>query len=137
MSTGVSSRAMAAKAERVPSGRSTSTVTSCRGRISPPSPRMPRVSRPVSRSDSALSPGLNCRGQAPHPPEVAAVEALVALGDDDADAEQQRALGRPVARGAAAVFLAREDGEGRARGLVALGGVGDVHLLPGGDVGGA
>jgi hypothetical protein len=33
-----------------------------------------------------------------HADQVGAVDALEALGDDGADAEQQRALGRPVAR---------------------------------------
>ena len=41
------------------------------------------------------------------------MNALEALGDDCADAEQHRALGRPVARTSRAIFLAREDDEWR------------------------
>ncbi len=46
-----------------------------------------------------------------HADEVGAVDALVALGDDEADTEQPRSLGCPVARGAGAVLLAGEDSE--------------------------
>ena len=58
--------------------------------------------------------GLELQGQDAHAHEVAAVDALVALRDDRAHAEEQRALGRPVARGAAAVLLARDHHERRA-----------------------
>src|SRR6478735_7879740 len=64
-----------------------------------------------------------------HADEVGAVDALVALGDDGLDAEQARALGGPVARGAGAVLLARQDDERRAGSGVALGGVVDRRLL--------
>jgi hypothetical protein len=57
------------------------------------------------------------------------VDALEALGDDRADAEQVGALRRPVARGARAVLLAGEDDERRALGLVLHRGVVDRHLL--------
>ena len=53
-------------------------------------------------------PRLELQRQHAHADQVAAVDALVALGDHRAHAQQQRALGRPVARGAGAVLLARE-----------------------------
>src|SRR5581483_7123000 len=49
-----------------------------------------------------------------HADEVGAVDALEALGHHGPDAEKSGALGRPVARGAGAVFLAGEDYERRA-----------------------
>ena len=45
------------------------------------------------------------------PDEVRPVDPLERLGDHGADAEQQRALGRPVARRAGAVLLAGDDDE--------------------------
>jgi len=39
------------------------------------------------------------------------MDALEALGDDRLDAKQDGALGRPVARGAGAIFLAGDDDE--------------------------
>ena len=51
------------------------------------------------------------------------MDALVRLGDDDLDAEQQRALGGPVARRARAVLAASHDQQRHTVGLVALGGV--------------
>ena len=53
--------------------------------------------------------GGELQGGDPHPHQVAAVDALVALGDDGADAEQQRPLGRPVARASPVPILAGED----------------------------
>src|SRR5690606_10083839 len=61
------------------------------------------------------------QGQDAHADEVAAVDPLVALGDDRLDAEQVRALRRPVARTAGAVLLARDGPEGDALGLVLRG----------------
>src|SRR5690606_31523538 len=52
--------------------------------------------------------GPELQRQHAHVHEVAAMDALEALGDDGPDAEQERALRRPVARGAGAVLLARE-----------------------------
>ena len=57
------------------------------------------------------------------------MDALVGLGDDDLDAQQRRALGRPVARRAGSVLLARQDDE-RHTGLgVGLGGLEDRRDL--------
>ncbi len=53
------------------------------------------------------------------------MNALEALGNHGADAEQPRPLGRPVARGTGAVFLAGEDDERHALGAVAHGGIVD------------
>ena len=50
-----------------------------------------------------------------HADQVGAVDALIGLGDDRADAEQVGALRRPVAAGAGAIFLAGDDDERRAR----------------------
>ena len=44
-----------------------------------------------------------------HADEIAAVDALEAFGDDGFHAEQERALGGPVARAAHAVIFAGED----------------------------
>jgi hypothetical protein len=55
------------------------------------------------------------------------VDALEALGDHGLDAQQHGALGRPVARGAGAVFLAAEHDQRRAFGLVAHRRVVDRH----------
>ena len=41
--------------------------------------------------------GLELERQDAHPDEVGAMDPLEALGDDEADAQQGRALGRPVA----------------------------------------
>ena len=64
------------------------------------------------------------------PIEVGAVDALEALRDHGAHAEQPRALGGPVARGAGAIFLAGEDDERHAFVLIAHGRVVDRHLAP-------
>ncbi len=69
-----------------------------------------------------------------HAHEVGAVDALEALGDHGADAEQQRALGRPVARRAGAVLLADERHERHVLGRVALGGVEDRERIARGQV---
>ena len=57
------------------------------------------------------------------------MDALIALGQNGADAEQAGALGRPVARRAGAVFLAREHDQRPALGLVAHGRVIDGHRV--------
>ena len=57
------------------------------------------------------------------------MDALERLGDDGADAEQPRALGRPVAARAGPVFLAREHDERHALGLVAHGRIEDRQGL--------
>ena len=89
--------------------------TRCRPRA--PSPRAPRrsrrpsienASRPVRPSDSRLSPGRYWSGRIAHHQQVRAVDALVALRDHRADAEQLRPLRGPVARRAGAVLLAGE-----------------------------
>src|SRR5690606_6235967 len=57
-------------------------------------------------------PGGELQGNDTHTDEVGAVDALEALGDDRLDAEEARALGRPVARRPRAVLLAAEDDQG-------------------------
>src|SRR5262249_35008975 len=54
-----------------------------------------------------------------HADQVRAVDALEAFGDHRPDAEEPRALRRPVARGASAIFLPREDHERHALARVA------------------
>ena len=73
--------------------------------------------------------GQELERQDAHAHEVGAMDALVRLGEDGADAQQARALGGPVARAAAAVLLAGEDDEGHALGRVAHRGVVDEHLV--------
>src|SRR5918992_421679 len=70
------------------------------------------------------------QGEDAHPDQVRAVDALEALGDDGPYAEQERALRRPVARGAGAVLLAREDDQGDAFLLVLHRSLVDGRLLP-------
>ena len=69
-----------------------------------------------------------------HAHQVAAVDALERLGDDRAHAQQQRALGRPVAAGAVAVERAGQHHQRRARLLVGHRGVVDARDLAGGQV---
>ena len=71
-----------------------------------------------------------------HADQVGAVDALEAFGDHGAHAQQQRALGRPVARRAGAVFLAGDHHQRNALGAVLLGGIEDGHLLAVGQVAG-
>ncbi len=85
------------------------------------------VSSPVSPSDAAVSPAVNSQRHDAHADQVAAVDALVALGDHEAHAEQARPLRRPVARRAAAVFLARQDHQRHALRRVLLARVEDRH----------
>src|SRR5690606_35040730 len=68
------------------------------------------------------------RGDA-HVHQVAAVDALEALGNHGTDAEQLRALRRPVARRARAVLLAGDDEQWHAVTLVAHRGVVDTRRL--------
>ena len=62
------------------------------------------------------------------------MNTLEALGDHRAHAQELGALGRPVAGGAGAVFLAGEDHQRAALGLVAHGRVIDRHHFAGGEV---
>jgi hypothetical protein len=55
--------------------------------------------------------GLDLQRQDAHADEVRAVDALERVGDDRPDAEEVRALGRPVARRARAVLLAAQHDE--------------------------
>mmetsp|Transcript_6420 Transcript_6420/g.7198 ORF Transcript_6420/g.7198 Transcript_6420/m.7198 type:complete len:932 (-) Transcript_6420:12-2807(-) len=78
--------------------------------------------------------GLELQRDNAHANKVAAVNALEALGNHNLDALQVRPLGRPVARGPAAVLLASQDHQRRARLLVLHRGVEDRQLLAGGEV---
>src|SRR5438477_503960 len=76
-------------------------------------------------------PGLSrqeLERQDAHPDEVGAMDALKALGDHRADAQELDALGGPVARGARAVFFAGHNDQGHALGPVGAGGVIDRRL---------
>ena len=64
------------------------------------------------------------------------MDALEALGDDRAHAQKARALGRPVAGGAIAIFLARQQHERGLLGLIAHGGVIDRDAVARGIMGG-
>ena len=87
---------------------------------------------PSSLSVWRVGAFLEAEREDAHADEVGAVDALEALRDDGLHAEQARALGRPVARAAGAVFLAGDDDERRARLLVLHRGVVDAHLLAAG-----
>ena len=68
---------------------------------------MSKVSLPVSPK-LAPSRRRELQRHDAHADQVRAVDALVALGDHGADAEQRGAFRGPVARRAGAVFLAGE-----------------------------
>src|SRR3546814_19944501 len=61
---------------------------------------------------------LELERQHAHADQVRTVDALEALDDDGADAEQVRALRRPVARRSGAIFLAADDDQRSAVRLV-------------------
>ena len=116
-----------------PPSRSALTCTS-RGGPPPPAiasarPVIEKISSPVSPSDCALWPVGELQRQHAHADQVRAVDALEALRDHRPHAEQLRALGGPVARGARAVLPAREHDQLDALAHVAHGGVVDRHLL--------
>ena len=92
---------------------------------------MVKVSVPSSPRLSAFSPSRELQRKHAHADQVRAVDALEALGDDRADAEQHGALGRPVARAAGAIFLAGEDDERRPVRCVGHRRVVDRHRLAG------
>ena len=123
-----------------PSARSATTVTSrplANSSASPSaSPSIEKISSPVSPRLSTLSPGAELERQDAHADEVRAVDALVALGDHGADAQELRPLGRPVARRARAVLLARQDDQRDPSGVVALGRLEDRRHLAVGQVAG-
>ena len=110
-SSGVSIRAIATISRLVPSARrDPRPCTSPPGlRLVAHAERRRSVSRPVSFSDAAFSPSRKLQRQHAHVDEIAAMDALEALREHRLDAEQQRALRRPVARRARAVFLAGDD----------------------------
>src|SRR5207247_10454852 len=71
-----------------------------------------------------------------HADEVAAMDALVAFGNNGAHTEKRDAFGRPVARAACPVLLAGDDDQRHALILVAHGGVIDGHAFFVGEVAG-
>jgi hypothetical protein len=73
--------------------------------------------------------GHELERQHAHAHQVRAMDALEALGDDRAHAEQARALRGPVAARAGAVLLPGQHHERHASGLVPHGRVVDAHLL--------
>src|SRR5690606_12932538 len=72
---------------------------------------------------------LETEGRHAHADQVGTVDAFEAFGDHGAYALQLGALGRPVAGGAGAVFLAADHDGANAVLLVALGRVEDGHGL--------
>src|ERR1700674_5495078 len=64
-----------------------------------------------------------------HPDQVAAMDSLEALGDRGAHAEQQRTLGRPIARRTGAVLLTRDHDQRHAFLAVAFAGLENRGLL--------
>ena len=66
------------------------------------------LSRRLSVRATATTAFLEHQWQHAHADEIGAMDALKTLRDHRADAEQNRALGGPVARRSGAVFLARE-----------------------------
>ncbi len=79
-------------------------------------------------------PLLKLEREHPHADEVRTVNALIAGGDHRLDPEQARPLRGPVAAGAGAVLLPREDDERHALGLVFHCGIVDGELLAVGEV---
>src|SRR5260221_8025707 len=72
---------------------------------------------------------LEAQRQHTHTDHVRAMNAFAPLGDHRAHAEQGGSLGRPVARGSAAVLLAGENDDRNPVALVTHGGVIDRHAL--------
>lgn len=62
--------------------------------------------------------GLELQGQHTHAHQVGAVDALEGFGQHSFDAQKQRPLGGPIAAGAGAIFLAGQQQERHAFGLV-------------------
>ena len=93
---------------------------------------MVTVSSPLRPSVLPARPLLEHQRQHAHADEVRAVDALEALRDDGAHAEELRALGRPVARRAGAVFAPREHDERNLLRLIAHRRVIDRQTLAGG-----
>ncbi len=108
-SNGVSIRTRIVNAR--PSAATVTSSGSGPSALSASTPRMVNDSCPVSPSDARRLAGRELERQHPHADEVRAVDALVALGQHRAHAEQQRALRRPVARRTRAVLLARDHDE--------------------------
>src|SRR5207253_11408344 len=71
-----------------------------------------------------------------HPNLIAAMNALEALSDDSANAEQVRAFGGPVAGAAGAVLSAGQDDRGHMGGAVEHGSTVDRHHLANGSAAG-
>ena len=99
------------------------------GLRSPCRPRMVTCSSPFSPERLPGRPLLEHQREHAHADQVGTMDALEGLRDHGADAEQDRALGRPVARRAGAVFLAGEYHQRHVVGLVAHGRVVDRHAL--------
>ena len=92
-------------------------------------PRMVTVSSPLRPSVCQDVPSSKTSGSTPMPTRLERWMRSKLSAIDGAHAEQPRALGRPVARGAGAVFLAGEDDQRHALGLVAHRRVVDRHDL--------
>src|SRR6516225_2019195 len=73
---------------------------------------------------------LEAQREHAHPDEIGSMDALEGLANDRAHAEQVRTLRRPVARRAAAVFLAGKEDQRNIVALVAHGRIEDRHALP-------
>ena len=106
-SSGVSMRAVAVNSLRLPSAPSRTTRIVSARRQSPRRCRGSRsCSRPVSSSDAAFCPSLNCSGSTPMFTRLLRWMRSKLSAMHRLDAEQQRALRRPVARRSGAVLLA-------------------------------
>ena len=99
----------AAPRASLPSASWMRSVRSMRGLSPSSTPMMSSTSSPLSFKRLPRRAVLELQRQHAHADQVRAVDALEALDDHRLDPEQQRALGRPVARRAGAVFLAAED----------------------------
>ena len=135
-SSGVSMRAMTVNVLVEPSSARAVTVISPRGFSAAPAPANENTSRPVRPMRRRVLAGLELQRQHAHVHEVAAVDALVALGDHRLHAEQHRALRRPVARRSRSVFLAGDHDQRHAGGLVLHRRVVDRHHFAAGQIGG-
>jgi hypothetical protein len=100
-----------------------------RGFKSPSSPRSVTVSSPFSPSDCQEGAVLEDERHHSHADEVRAVDALEALGDHGADAEQVVPFAAQSRDEPVPYSLPGEDHERHAVLLVAHGGVVDRHLL--------
>ena len=113
----------------VPLPDTISAISRWRGLSSPCRPRIVTCSSPFKPERLPGRSFLEYQRHHAHAHQIGAVDALEGLRDHGTDAEQHRAFRGPVARRAAAIFLAGEHHQRNAVGLVLHGRVVNRHAL--------